>query len=84
VPLLGIDNGEFVGLENYIASTSYTFVSNLNINGTTLSTNNCQGWHTMSHDDLKHIGWSFATDETFLDSELYACAYQVNVYCIEQ
>ena len=84
VPLLGVEDGAFVGLENPISETSYVFVSNLNIDGTTLGTDNCQGWSQINTGYSKRVGMGLDTDEGYLFSSTLMCGYQVLVYCVEQ
>lgn len=84
VPLLGVENGAFVGLENGISETSYVYVSGLNVDGTTLGSDNCQGWSSVNTGYSKRVGIGLSTDEGYLFDSTSDCGYQVLVYCVEQ
>jgi hypothetical protein len=89
VPLLGIENGGFVGLENIVAYVVDCFLSNMNIDGTTLNADNCAGWSTESSGSTATCGVPLFPDEGYL---VYVesggvspnCAGNFNFYCVEQ
>ena len=86
VAMLGIDNGEFVGLENSVSGPTYVVVSNLNIDGTTLGADNCNNWHSDSSSSVKQYGLplSVTNEEYLVSSDTMPCGYAVAVYCVEQ
>jgi hypothetical protein len=84
VALLGVENGAFIGLDNYIFNSTYAFVSNLNVDGTNRTSKNCQGWSVVSSLETKAVGSSLLTDEGYLETTELECGYQVLVYCVEQ
>jgi hypothetical protein len=84
VALLGVEDGAFVGLENPISNTTYAFVANINVDGTSLTGQNCNGWSSVNTGGTKLIGLGLMTDEGYLALQELECGYQVLVYCIEQ
>jgi hypothetical protein len=85
VALLGVEGGAFVGLANPIGQITHVVVSNLNIDGTMLVTDNCNGWTSPYSMFDKHYGFPLSTDETFLkDTSPNDCGYDVSLYCVEQ
>jgi hypothetical protein len=87
VALLGIENGEFVGLENNIGNVTYVAVSNMRIDGTglTSSDENCGGWAKTNTGLHKRYGVPLTTDETYLfNPYTLECGYAVAPYCVEQ
>jgi hypothetical protein len=85
VALLGIEDGAFVGLANQPGFATYVIASNMKIDGTTLMSENCQGWNSIQDTESKRYGFPLATDEGYLyNADLSPCGYQIAFYCVEQ
>jgi hypothetical protein len=84
VPLLGVADGQFFSLANPITRVTRAFVSNLNIDGTSLLTDNCDGWAMATSQYSKHVGLGLVTDAGYLDYDLIECGHYVSFYCVEQ
>jgi hypothetical protein len=84
VPLLGVEKGAFVGLENAIAIVVDCFVSNMNIDGTTLTSDNCNGWST-NNSGYATCGIPYSTTESYLVADgPDDCNGNTSFYCVEQ
>ena len=84
VPLLGVETGQFSGLLNTIGYATRAYISNLNVDGTTFVTDNCDGWSTSNSSYSKHFGMSLFTDAGYLDHDVTSCGHYVTFYCVEQ
>jgi hypothetical protein len=86
VALLGVRNGAFTELENPVRpDVTENSLSGLNGDWTTLGTDNCNGWNSISSGSNKSQGWTFATDLSFIvDASLGSCSYEGVFYCVEQ
>lgn len=85
VPLLGVRNGTFMGLENPVSGISDWSMSGLAADWTTSGVHNCGGWSNPGMVDDMSVGWLFATDITFiLDATLASCSSSASLYCVEQ
>lgn len=86
VALLGVRDGTFVGLENpvreKITSSSLT---GLAADWTTLAGTNCNGWSSIGGGVDKSVGYTFASDISFIfNGDLADCAGDAAIYCVEQ
>jgi hypothetical protein len=86
VALLGFRNGTFIGLENPVRElVTSDALTGLAADWTTLSKNNCNGWSKMSVGPDKSVGFTFASDITFIvRSDLADCDSPAVFYCVEQ
>jgi hypothetical protein len=88
VPLLGVDDGEFHDLVSPISSVVDCFVTNLNVDGTTLQTNNCNGWSTSNGTASRQCGVPIFTTHEFIAADLdpVTCSGNgyISFYCVEQ
>jgi hypothetical protein len=84
VPLLGVENGQFVGLEGALVKVTECFASNMNIDGTTMTADNCDGWTTEDHDVTKQCGLSLYPNEAYLAFGSGRCENPLVFYCFER
>jgi hypothetical protein len=83
VPLLGMDNGVFVGLENPVEPlVPMAMLTGMNDDWTTLGGENCNGW-SVTFSQKRH-GWSVYSDITFMYTDADACDLYNGFYCVEQ
>jgi hypothetical protein len=86
VALLGVRDGTFIGLENPVRENiTSNSLTGLAADWTTLGGNNCNGWSKIGGGVDKSVGWTFATDISFIfNGELTDCVNDAAFYCVEQ
>jgi hypothetical protein len=85
VALLGMRDGEFVGLENSISGMTLTVFTGLKADWTTLATDNCEGWSLGTSSYSKHYGFAYDSGIEFLYSDdVSVCDGSSAFYCVEQ
>ena len=84
--LLGVRDGQFVGLENLILDVVSAIATGVYGDYTTLRGSNCLGWSTENTAVMHAPGGTPFTDEEFLHSatEWAGCDYNLGFYCVEQ